>query len=132
MNTMTQLAIPTGAGATPPVQPKTPAGLQFGSGVMGGTHGVPCAEKRSPAKAGKNQIKILLVDDHPVVRKGLASCLAQQSNLDVVGEAANGQEAFLHFGGHFKIGCHVREFPINVTKIYTRAFACKSTMVTFL
>ena len=41
----------------------------------------------------KNQIRILLVDDHPVVRKGLASCLAQQSNLEVVGEAANGQEA---------------------------------------
>ncbi len=41
----------------------------------------------------KNKIKILIVDDHPVVRKGLQSCLAGKVNLKVVGEAANGTEA---------------------------------------
>ena len=40
----------------------------------------------------KKRIKILIVDDHPVVRKGLRSCLAQQTHLEVVGEAAEGHE----------------------------------------
>ncbi len=41
----------------------------------------------------KKKIKILLVDDHPVVRKGLLSCLSNKENLKIVGEASNGQEA---------------------------------------
>jgi DNA-binding NarL/FixJ family response regulator len=36
---------------------------------------------------------VLLADDHPVVRLGIVSCLEQYANLDVVGEAADGQEA---------------------------------------
>lgn len=38
-------------------------------------------------------IKILLVDDHAVVRKGLRFFLESQSELEIVGEAENGQEA---------------------------------------
>jgi len=41
----------------------------------------------------KQKIKILVVDDHPVVRKGLLSCLANRENLKVVGEAGDGKEA---------------------------------------
>jgi len=41
----------------------------------------------------KPKIKILLVDDHPVVRKGLYSCLAPRKNLEIVGEASDGNEA---------------------------------------
>jgi DNA-binding NarL/FixJ family response regulator len=41
----------------------------------------------------KNRIKILLVDDHPIVRKGLASCLARQAHFLIIGEAADGLEA---------------------------------------
>ena len=41
----------------------------------------------------KKRIKLLLVDDHPVVRKGIASCLTQQDHLQIVGEAADGREA---------------------------------------
>lgn len=37
--------------------------------------------------------RILLVDDHPVVRKGLVSCLANRANLLIIGEAADGREA---------------------------------------
>jgi len=33
------------------------------------------------------------VDDHPVVRKGIISCLAQEPKLQVIGEAVNGTEA---------------------------------------
>jgi len=38
-------------------------------------------------------IRVLLVDDHPVVRKGISCCLARHPHLLVVGEAADGLEA---------------------------------------
>jgi two-component system, NarL family, nitrate/nitrite response regulator NarL len=41
----------------------------------------------------KKVIRVLLVDDHPVVRKGLCSCLAKQDNLKIVGEAGDGRQA---------------------------------------
>ena len=39
------------------------------------------------------QIRILIADDHPIVRQGLATVLEQESDLSVVGQAANGVEA---------------------------------------
>jgi DNA-binding NarL/FixJ family response regulator len=38
-------------------------------------------------------IKVVLVDDHAVIRMGLAQLLAAVSDIEVVGEAANGEEA---------------------------------------
>jgi DNA-binding NarL/FixJ family response regulator len=38
-------------------------------------------------------IRVLLVDDHVLVRKGIASLLATQDDLEVVGEAGDGFEA---------------------------------------
>ena len=47
------------------------------------------------AKPGKTtrSIRILLVDDHPIVRKGISSCLGSLEHLVIVGEAADGLEA---------------------------------------
>jgi DNA-binding NarL/FixJ family response regulator len=44
-------------------------------------------------KVSAKKIKILVADDHPVVRKGLQSCLAKQDRLKIVGEASDGDEA---------------------------------------
>jgi two-component system nitrate/nitrite response regulator NarL len=41
----------------------------------------------------KPKIRILVADDHPVVRKGLQSCLEKQESLKLVGEASDGDEA---------------------------------------
>ena len=38
-------------------------------------------------------IRVLIVDDHPVVRKGIGVLLAGEKDIDVVGEASNGEEA---------------------------------------
>ena len=38
-------------------------------------------------------IRILCVDDHPVVRRGIAAMLATEPQLDLVAEAASGSEA---------------------------------------
>lgn len=38
-------------------------------------------------------IRVLCVDDHPIVRKGIASLLANEPDLKLVGEAAGGREA---------------------------------------
>ncbi len=48
------------------------------------------------SEAGKNgehrAVKVLVVDDHPVVRKGLRTCLTVQEQVLVVGEAGDGHE----------------------------------------
>lgn len=39
------------------------------------------------------QIRILLVDDHTIVRKGLTALLTTRADMQVVGEARDGHEA---------------------------------------
>jgi DNA-binding NarL/FixJ family response regulator len=45
-------------------------------------------------------IKVLAVDDHPLVRKGIASILANEGDMQLVGEAGNGREAVDLFRQH--------------------------------
>lgn len=42
-------------------------------------------------------LKILIVDDHPVVREGLAALLNSSADMTVVGEAGNGRQAVEQF-----------------------------------
>jgi DNA-binding NarL/FixJ family response regulator len=49
---------------------------------------------------GTNSIRILAVDDHPTFRLGIAGLVAAQSDMCLVAEAANGQEAIQQFRAH--------------------------------
>ena len=40
-----------------------------------------------------NPIRVLVADDHPLLREGIAAVLAGQADIDLVGEASNGREA---------------------------------------
>lgn len=47
-----------------------------------------------------NRIRILVVDDHPIVREGIAGLIAVQSDMTMVSEASNGREAIQQFREH--------------------------------
>ena len=49
--------------------------------------------QQNPAPSEKHRIRVLLVDDHAMVREGLRSVLESYDDVVVVGEAANGEEA---------------------------------------
>lgn len=54
--------------------------------------------KKNGAQTGlsgksKRPIRLLIVDDHPVVRMGIAASLASHANIQIVGEAADGVQA---------------------------------------
>ena len=44
-----------------------------------------------PMKA--DRIRVMIVDDHPVVRKGLSTFLSHEGDMEVVGLATDGEEA---------------------------------------
>ena len=45
-------------------------------------------------------IRILAVDDHPVILQGIAGLIAVESDMKIVAEAANGREALQQFRKH--------------------------------
>lgn len=46
------------------------------------------------------RIRILAVDDHPVLRQGIAALIADESDMTLVAEATNGREAIQQFRAH--------------------------------
>jgi DNA-binding NarL/FixJ family response regulator len=53
----------------------------------------PVDDKKKSSSAKKDRIRILIADDHTVVREGLVSLVKRKSDMVVVGEASNGREA---------------------------------------
>ncbi len=66
----------------------------------------PVGDRSEPPPAAKpeqeaHKIKVLIVDDHAIVRQGLHTFLELQPDIEIVGEAENGLEAV----EHTKHGC---------------------------
>src|SRR3954469_7332123 len=64
--------------------------------------GVPACHGDTRAKGGTPMaenaaIRILVVDDHPVLRDGVTAILETQSDMTLVGEARDGAEAIARF-----------------------------------
>lgn len=45
-------------------------------------------------------IQVLTVDDHPLLREGIAVLIGTQSDMQLIGEASNGREALEQFRNH--------------------------------
>src|SRR6516225_10894084 len=64
--------------------------------IVTGRTGIPGGSNHNlnpKVSATKQKIRVLVADDHPVVRKGLQSCLSRQDRLKIVGEATDGEDA---------------------------------------
>jgi len=49
---------------------------------------------------GPSSIRILTVDDHPLLRQGIASLIKTQPDMQLVAEACDGEEAIAQFRAH--------------------------------
>lgn len=80
-----------------PSQAPRGGGSRQTSGNLGDAAGSPAASAteraaRAPAPA-RRAIRLLLVDDHKIVRQGLAHLLCTEADIELVGEAGDGEEA---------------------------------------
>ncbi|MCL5095971.1 MAG: response regulator [Candidatus Omnitrophica bacterium] len=53
----------------------------------------PRHKARAPTTGCKERIRVLLADDHVIIRQGLAQLLRQEEDIDVVGQAGDGEAA---------------------------------------
>ena len=87
MNGKTSNAAPAGGGLRKPCPP--------GAGYLKKPAPPAAAAARSAkgAKGARNAQKVLIVDDHPLVREGIVSLLSAEPDLEVCAEAAGAHEA---------------------------------------
>lgn len=67
--------------------------VQHARGTGGTTGGSGPDGGADPDDPGKEPIRVLVVDDHALFRRGLEIVLAQEEDIQVVGEAGDGAEA---------------------------------------
>jgi CheY-like chemotaxis protein len=71
-----------------------PEGETVGTGSAAGERGGGRAKSAERSASGTNgRVRVLLVDDHEIVRQGLVSLLSEEESIEIVGEASNGREA---------------------------------------
>src|SRR5215469_10550908 len=57
-------------------------------------------QESAAMSAGTSQIRILTVDDHPLVRQGIAGLVGVQTDMVLLAEASDGREAIQQFRTH--------------------------------
>jgi PAS domain S-box-containing protein len=53
----------------------------------------PVVRKKRAKRAADKRVRVLLADDHRVMREGLAAMLDEEHDIEVIGQAGNGREA---------------------------------------
>jgi PAS domain S-box-containing protein len=53
----------------------------------------PAVRRKRAKRAGDKRVRVLLADDHRVMREGLAAMLDEEHDMEVVAQAGNGREA---------------------------------------
>lgn len=80
------------------------AASSLGRGAAG-----TCVEISAPAafqakldseSGAEDVIRVLCVDDHPLLREGIAALIGNQSDMELIGEASNGREALDEYRKH--------------------------------
>jgi two-component system, NarL family, response regulator len=61
---------------------------------------MPSAESQAASGAAIAHARVLVVDDHSLLRTGVANIINQESDLEVVAEAENGRDAIAAFVAH--------------------------------
>src|SRR5262249_13023590 len=56
--------------------------------------------KEAAMSVSSRQIRVLAVDDHPLLREGIAALVNAQADMRLVAEASNGQDAIEQFRAH--------------------------------
>jgi hypothetical protein len=72
-----------------PITTPTATDLEFeGTSILPQAHSIAsdCADRGL-------KLRLVVADDHPIVRQGIVSLLANEPDMEVVGQAADGQEA---------------------------------------
>ena len=69
---------------------------------MGRGHACQCSPSQAKPVVTSlaRKIRLVLADDHPVVRDGLAAMINQQSDMEVIAEAGDGDEAIALYERH--------------------------------
>jgi len=49
---------------------------------------------------GRSRIRVLTVDDHPLLREGIAALVNSQPDMELVAQAATGRDGIQEFGAH--------------------------------
>jgi two-component system response regulator NreC len=70
------------------------------NGVPGQRHLASVPERRGPARSRDDHVRIVLADDHAVMRRSLRLLLDNEANFDVVAEASNLAAVMEHVHGH--------------------------------
>jgi two-component system NarL family response regulator len=60
---------------------------------MSSTESEPLTAVKTPPSSSSDVITLMIVDDHPVVREGLAAIFKSQKDIKIVAEAGDGDEA---------------------------------------
>ena len=53
----------------------------------------PVRARKAASAAHERRTKVLIVDDHTIVRQGLCALLESKPDMEIIGQAADGQEA---------------------------------------